>query len=158
MGRFAEDMIAVAGEIQYGLGQQRAGSLREYIDIPEMVPLRIEAERAKQLVRGVITYSIQLVTVGDSNKPEREKAKALAEYLEGVLPVVLEGPGPTLNLTPTRVDTILANIRAQKKYLDAIGAAQPVVDEVAIASGEIFDNLKAAMDAAILAVRNRIEA
>ena len=157
MGRFAEDMITVAGEIQYSLGQQKAVYLRDYMDAPELVPLQIQAERAKLLVRGVISYSIQLVTVGDSRKPDAEKAAALAGYLEDVLPAVIGGPGSTLDLTRAQVDTILANVRTQKKYLDAIGAAQPVVDEVAIASGDIFDDLKTAMDAAIDAVYRRIK-
>jgi len=157
MGRFAEDMIAVAGEIQYSLGQTKAVYIRDYMDTPELVPLRIEAERAKRLVRGVIAYSIQLVTVGDSQKPDVEKAKALAGYLEEVLPAVTEADGPTIKLTPAEIDTILADIRAQKKYLDAIAAAQPIVDETAIVSGDIFDDLNAAMDAAVVAVRRRIE-
>ena len=157
MGRFAEDMIAVAGEIQYSLGQQEPVYLRDYRDTPELLFMEQGAERAKQLIRGVIAYSIQLVTVGDSRKPEHEKAQALAGYLEEVLPPVLDASGPTLAITHAEVDTILANIRSQSKYLDAIGAAQPVIDEIAIASGEIFDELKLRMDAAVDAVRHRIE-
>jgi hypothetical protein len=156
MGRFAEDMIAVAGEIQYSLGQNQAIYIRDYIDTPEMVPLRIQTERAKGLVRGVISYSIQLVTVGDSRKPGPEQALALAGYLEDALQGVIGGPEPPLDLTRTELDTILADIRGQKKFLDAISAAQPVVDEVAIASGKIFDDTKSAMDTAVVAVRRRI--
>ena len=157
MGRFAEDMIAVAGEIQYSLGQHRAVYIRDYIDTPEMVPLRQKADRARRLVRGVISYSIQLVTVGDSRKPDAEKAVALAGYLEEVMPAVMDAEKPVIALTPAQIDTILADVRAQKKYLDAIGAAQPIVDEVAIGSGDVFDELNAAMRNAVDAVRRRIE-
>lgn len=157
MGRFAEDMIAMAGEIQYGIGQLQPVYLRDYMDTPELQSLESKAEPAQQLVREVIGYSIQLVTVGDSRKPDAEKAVALAGYLEDVLPAVISGSGPTLALTHAEVDTILADIRAQTNYLDAIAAAQPVVDEVAIVSGEIFDELKSAMDLAVGAVRHRIE-
>lgn len=157
MGRFAEDMIAVAGEIQYSLGQQQAIYLRDYNDAPELLPVRKEAERARRLVRGVIAYSIQLVTLGDSRKPEVDKAAALADYLEGVVPVQMEGQERALGLTRAQVDTILADVRTQEQYLDAIAAAQPLVDEVAIASGQIFDDLKAAMDVAINSTRRRIE-
>ena len=157
MGRFAEDMIAVAGEIQYSLGQRQAVYIRDYVDTPELVPLQIQAQRAKNLVRGVINYSIQLVTVGDSRKPGPEQAQALAGYLENALKGVIGGPEPALDLTRAEVDTILADIRAQKKFLDAISAAQPVVDEIAIVSGNIFDDTKTAMDNAVAAVRQRIK-
>jgi hypothetical protein len=157
MGRFAEDMIAVAGEIQYSLGQHQAVYLRDYMDTPEIAPLQYAATRAKSLVRGVIAYSIQLVTVGDSRKPDSEKADALAGYFEEVLPPVIEGPGPTLGLTRAELDTVLADIRAQQRYLDAIAAAQPVVDEIAIVSGGIFDDLKTAIDRMTDALREQIE-
>lgn len=156
MGIFAEDMIAVAGEIQYSLGQSQSVYIRDYIDTPELVPLQIQTNRAKRLVRGVIYYSIQLVTVGDSQKQGHEQAIALAGYLERVLHGLDLGPGSTLDLTPADVDTIMADIRAQNDFLDAINAAQPVVDEVAIASGQIFDDTKTAMDSAVIAVRRRI--
>lgn len=157
MGRFAEDMIAVAGEIQYSLGQRQAIYIRDYRDTPELAPLEFQTKRAKSLVRGVIHYSIQLVTVGDSRKSGPEQASALAGYLENALQGVIGGPESALDLTPAEVDTILSDIRSQEKFLDAINAAQPVVDEVAIASGKIFDDTKAAMDIAVAAVRNRIE-
>jgi hypothetical protein len=156
MGRFAEDMIAVAGEIQYSLGQRQAIYIRDYVDTPEMNQLRFQTERAKSLVRGVINYSIQLVTVGDSRKPGHEQAQALAGYLENALQGVIGGPEPPLDLTRAQVDTILADVRAQSSFLDAISAAQPVVDEVAIASGIIFDDTKTTMDKAVVAVRHRI--
>lgn len=157
MGGFAEDMIAVAGEIQYSLGQQRAVYLRDYIDAPELASMKLHAERAKRLVRGVINYSIQLVTVGDSQKSEKEKAAALADYLQQVVPVRIEGETQELGPTHVQVDTVLANVRAQKKFLDAIAAAQPLVDEVSIASGEIFDDLKSSMNLVVDVTRRRIE-
>lgn len=157
MGRVAEDMIAVAGEIQYSLGQKRPVYLLGYQDTPELASLEYETERARMLVRGVIDYTIQVTTVGDSPLSGSEKASALADYLEDLLPAVIEEPGPTLNLTHAQVDTILANIRVQTNFLEALGAAQPVVDEVSIASRGIFDDTKDAMDAVVAALRQRIE-
>ena len=157
MGRVAEDLIAVAGEVQYNLGQKRPVYIRGYRDTPQLASLENETERARMLVRGVIDYTIQLVTLGDSRQSEPEKASALADYLESVLPPVIDGPDPTLNLTHSQVDSILADIRAQTKFLDALSAAQPVVDEVSIASREIFDDTKTAMDEVIKALRQRIE-
>jgi len=129
MGRFAEDMITVAGEIQYSLGQRQAVYLRDYSDTPELVPFQYQTERARRLVLGVIEYSIQLVTVGDSRKPDHEKAVALAGYLEEVLPAVVNGEDTTLDLTRVRVDTILTDIRAQERFLDALSAVRSRIEE-----------------------------
>jgi len=90
MGRVAQDMIAVTGEIQYSLGQKRPVYLRDYRDTPQLASLEYEAERARMLLRGVIDYTIRLVTIGDSNRPEPEKASALADYLQDLLPAVIE--------------------------------------------------------------------
>ena len=157
MGGVAEDMIAVAGEIQYNLGQRRPVYLRGYHDTPQLVSLEYEAKRARMLVRGVIDYTIRLVTIGDSHRPESEKSSALADYLEDLLPAAIEETDLTLSLTRAQVDTIVANVRAQTTLLDALGAAQPVVDEVSITSRGIFDDAKTAMDAAVTALRQRIE-
>ena len=157
MGRVAEDMIAVTGEIQYSLGQKRPVYIRGYQETPQLASLEYETERARMLVRGVIDYTTRLVTIGDSHRPESEKASALADYLQDLLPTVIEEPDRTLDLTRAQVDTILANVRAQTTFLGALDAAQPVVDEVSIASRAIFDDTKAAMDAAVTALRQRIE-
>ncbi len=157
IGDVAEDMITVTGEIQYSLGQKRPVYLRGYHDTPQLASLEDETDRARMLVRGVIDYTIRLATIGDSHRPESEKATAMADFLQDLLPAVIEGPDPTLDLTPAQVDTILADVRAQTTFVDALGAAQPVVDEVAIASREIFDDTDAAMDAAVTALRQRIE-
>jgi hypothetical protein len=157
MGGVAEDMIAVAGEIQYNLGQRRPVYLRGYHDTPQLVSLEYEAKRARMLVRGVIDYTIRLVTIGDSHRPESEKSSALADYLEDLLPAAIEETDLTLSLTRAQVDTVVANVRAQTTLLDALGAAQPVVDEVSITSRGIFDDTKTAMDAAVTALRQRIE-
>jgi hypothetical protein len=157
MGGVAEDMIAVAGEIQYNLGQRRPVYLRGYHDTPQLVSLEYEAKRARMLVRGVIDYTIRLVTIGDSHRPESEKSSALADYLEDLLPAAIEETDLTLSLTRAQVDTVVANVRAQTTLLDALGAAQPVVDEVSITSRGIFDDTRTAMDAAVTALRQRIE-
>jgi hypothetical protein len=157
MGGFAEDMIALAGEIQYNLGQAQPVYLRDSFDTAEIDTLMVGAARAKVLVRGVIAYSIQLVSVGDSRRSDTEKAAALAEYLAEVLPAVVETSPRVLEMSRAEVDTLLANVRAQTTFLGAIEAAQPLVDEIALASERIFDMTKRDMDAALGAVRRRIE-
>jgi hypothetical protein len=71
---------------------------------------------------------------------------------------VLVKPEPELNLTTERLDAIVDDVRAQTNLLDALNAAQPIVDEIAFAAGELFDETKDALDKAVEAARARIEA
>jgi len=154
---FAEDMIAVAGDIQYNLGQTHVIYLREYRDLPEVHHLDAMAQKAGGLIRGVIAYSIQIVTLSNSNKSDPEKAKGLADYLDGLVRPMLTAPRPPLKFTEADLDTLVANIGSQKNLLNAIGAAQPFIDEVSRASGEFFDQTKTALDDMIAAVQAGVD-
>ena len=48
MGRVAEDMIAITGEIQYNLGQHRPVYMRGYRDTPQLDSLEYETGRARR--------------------------------------------------------------------------------------------------------------
>jgi hypothetical protein len=154
---FAEDMIAIAGDIQYGLGQVHVVYLRGYTETPEMEHLDLMALKVRRVIRGTIAYAIEVVTLAESKQPEKTKAAGLAEYLDGLLRPVLSQPRPPLNITISELDTIIDDVARQKKFLDALGAAQPIIDEVARVSGEVFEDTKNALDATILSVQDRID-
>jgi len=44
------------------------------------------------------------------------------------------------------MDTIIDSVRTKKKLLDALGADQPLMDEVAISTGSLSDKLKEYFD------------
>jgi len=154
---FAEDMIAIAGDIQYGLGQNNVVYLRGYEDLPEARRVRTMGLKARRLIRETIAYAIEVVTLAESSQKDEEKSKALADYLDGLLRPVLSKPVPPLNITVAELDTIVADVAQQKKFLDALAAAQPVIDEVARVSGELFDDTKNALDELMVAVQERID-
>lgn len=154
---FAEDMIAIAGDIQYGLGQAHIIYLRDYTDVPEVAHLDVMALRARHLIRETIAYAIEVVTLAESNMPDPEKSKALADYLDGLLRPVLASPRPPLKITVEELDAIVAEVASQEKFLDALGAAQPIIDETSRMAGELFEDTKNALDAMILAVQDQID-
>lgn len=154
---FAEDMIAVAGDVQFGLGQTHIIYLRDYRHLPEVEHLDEMAAKARRLIRGTIAYAIQVVTLAESHRTGPEQAHALAEYIDALLRPVLTAPRPPLNMTVAQLDTLVDEIRGRKELLDALDAAQPIIDEIARASGEFFDETKSALDAMIAAVQDRID-
>jgi hypothetical protein len=154
---FAEDMIAIAGDIQYGLGQTHIIYTREYSDTPEAEQLQVMANKVRSLIRGIIAYAIEVVTLAESKNSGPEKAVALSQYLDGLLRPALAKPEPQLNISIAQLDTIINDVKSQKNLLDALGAAQPIIDEVARVSGELFGNTKTTLDATILAIQDRID-
>ncbi len=52
-----------------------------------------------------------------------------------------------LHITPAEMDTIIVKIREQQKPIGGLREAQPLIDEVARLSDEIFDEVGAAIDA-----------
>jgi hypothetical protein len=156
---FAEDMIAVAGDIQYGLGQQQIVYLNEYFeDTPETEDVIVIAAKLRRIIRGAIAYAIQIVTLADSRLSGPERAQALADYLDGLLRPVLEAPGPELLMSVAELDTVIADVRSRSDLLGALEAAQPIIDEVARASGDLFDEAKSTMDSYVWTIRERVEA
>ncbi len=145
---FANSMIAVAGDIQYSLFQHRLVTVRKLAKGPEVEKFALYIDKLRRVIRGIIAYSIEIVTVSESNMSAKEKAGALADYLESLKQPLLEKPIPEWHFTTGQLDTIVINVRSQKKFLDALGAAQPLIDEVARVTGELTEASKTQLDAA----------
>ncbi len=154
---FAENMITLAADVQYGLAQKRPIYIREYLDIPEANTLRIYGNKIKKLVTGAIAYSIEVVTLSESPMSGKKKCEALADYLDELLSPVFEAPRPELRLTRADFDTMITDVRAQSGLLGALGAAQPLISEVARASGELTDQTKDVLDNFIMASQAKMD-
>lgn len=155
---FAESMIAVAGDIQYSLEKEEIIYTRDLIVGPEVDHVRIMEDKVRAILRGAIAYSLEIVTLAQSNLSGSERAEFLADYLDGVLRPVLREPRPELNLTIAELDTILDDVRAQDELFEALNAAQPVITEVARAAGEIIEGTKDAVDKAGSVIEQKIVA
>jgi len=154
---FAEDMIALAGDVQYELGRHQPVYLQGYTDVPEGREMEILSYKIRAVMRGIIGYSIQVVTLGESELSGPERCVALADYLDGLLRPVLSRPAPDLILTTADLDTILVNIKQRQDILGGLMAAQPVVDEIARVSGELFDQTAIAMEKTRHAIQTRVD-
>lgn len=154
---FAENMIALAGDIQYGLAQQEVIYLRNYSDIPEVDNLNVYLDKMRAVMRGSIAYSIEVVTLSNSRLSGSEQSIALADYLDGLLRPVLEAPVPPLHISIAQLDTILENARAQDHLLSALGSTQPIINEIARTTSEIIDDANLAVDEATDAIQAALD-
>jgi hypothetical protein len=154
---FAENMIAMAGDIQYGLAQEKVVYLRNYIDIPETRALEVYLNKIRAVLRGSIAYSIEIVTLSSSTLTGPEQCEALADYLDELLRPAITAPVPPLHFTIGEFDTMLQNTREQKKLLDALSMTQPIVNEIARIISEILDDANLAVDAAYYSIGEALD-
>lgn len=153
---YAENIIQITGDIEYGLSQTQVIYLRDYINGPKVELLQDYGAKAKKVIRNIISYSVEVVTLGHSNIDENKKAQKLAEYLELLLRPILEGPESKLDFTDAELDTVLKNIRNQKKFLAALGVTQPLIDNIAATLGRFLDEGKEVLNDAIGEIHDNI--
>ena len=143
---FAESTINLVADINYGIDANRAAYLRPYVNGESVQEYRAHWDYFRPILRGIGVYSLALVTLQRSNLSEKQRCEQMADFMERLFaPALLTGRG-RLALSSERLTQILADIRQQEKFLDALGAAQPIVDEVARFSGEYLDIIKASQD------------
>jgi len=143
---FAENTISLASDVEYGLTEtSRAVYLREFWNDPEVVAHRLEWEKVRVLLKGVVAYSVELTTLGSSTLKGPERAEALADFLQPLARPVI-GRSGKFHLSTAEIDSLIADIRTQKSLITALSSAQPIVDEVARVADEIFDEVSASLD------------
>ena len=154
---FAENMIEMAADIQYGLAQEEVIYLRKYMNMPDKGNLNIYLEKIRTVMRGSIAYSIEVVTLSSSTLTQSEQCIALAAYLDDLLRPVLEAPAPPLHFSVADLDTILMETRQQTGLLDALGKTQPIVNEIARSMSEILDDANLAVNDANKTINEAID-
>jgi len=117
--------------------------LKSYTVIPEFQKLAVLAPPILQALRGIVYYSNQIVAINNASLPEKSKCRMLAGYLEEAMEKALQKKkADSLQLDITRAQSILANIRNSETYLDALAAAEPIVNSVVSALMERIDQVQ----------------
>jgi len=155
---FAENAVSIVSEVEYGLSQARAIHTREFIDGPAVKEYEAQWKRLGGVLRGIVAYSIHVVTVSESNLSDKERAGALANYLEAIVEPIKANRSGYFEITEKELRTSLGRIREQENYFAAMNAAQPIIDEVARVARLLIEDLKIAQGKARMEVAGRIEA
>ena len=153
---FAENAVSVAADIEYGLVRTRTVYDRPYVDGPAVAHYTAQWGGVRAMLRGIVAYAVEVVTISESNMNEREQAQALARYVNSLGRPIVEARAHDLHFTPQAFDSIVIRIGEQKKYLQALNAAQPIVDEVARVAADTLEALKGSLEQAREEVSNRI--
>jgi hypothetical protein len=158
VGPFAENTIAMIGEVQRATKPVVWTYLRKYDDLASVQQIHQAARPAWTLMRGVALYSTQLVSIHESNLPDDRRSQELAAFLEeAVRERIKVNAGARLFLSQGALDTAVANVRASTNFMHALGAAQPVVSAALAYGNSLFDTLDVEIDQAVADIDARIE-
>lgn len=155
---FAEYTISLAADLEYGFADAyEVNYLTEYLDEPTVTEYAREWLAIQELVTAVVAYSLEVTTLSSSLLKEPEQTAALASFLDGLTRPVEVRARHKLELSESKLDSIIADVGTQKKLLDAAAAAQPIVNEIVRVSDRIIDDIRRAQDVAAADVEARIE-
>lgn len=153
---FAENAVSIVGEIEYGLSKGRAIHIRSFIDGPNVQEYEKTWQKLSMFLKGIVAYSIKVVTISISDLDENKKANMLADYLEKLAVNIFDEPDVGFEMTQTQYNNSIENIRKAETYIDAMNGAQPIVDEVSRVANKIIGELKVAQENARTEVADRI--
>ena len=156
MQPFAENTVTAIGEMRKIETQPVWIRLRPYFSDPAILETRGVAKPLLDLVRGVNAYSLQIVSLNESRISDPTKSRELAKFLRGASQQALlnEADEAEIKLTMERRDAVLKNIETKERFMDALQAAEPIVNAVLARGLDLSDQV----DAAIMKSVNVIEA
>ncbi len=155
MQPFAENTVTAIGEMRKIESPMIWIRLRPLYNHPALLEARKSAKSLLELVRGVNSYSLQVVSLNESRISDRTKVRELAKYLRGASQQALLAEADTaeIALTPQRREEILKEIDSKENYMDALLAADPIVNSVLARGLDLAD----ALDTSILKAANVLE-
>ena len=155
---FAEYTVNLASDIEFGLTRgPKVHYLMDYRGDPEVLDHGAHWDYVRQLVRGIVAYSVEITTLSGSQLSDVDKNQEFAVFLDRLVrPAIAEYPN-TIRISEAGLDSITTDVRAQTTFLAALGSAQPVIDEIARLSELVFDELQDSLDATADHLLARVE-
>ena len=154
IGFFADHTIALVNDANLGMSKDEAIYTRQYFRSGEAEETRFNnlVKEADALLDGIIQYSIELVTIAETQKTEEGRVNAYADYLDRLDDWVEK----ELDLGDTHYKDLVTSVREQESFQDALIQAQPLINAVSRYGGltmneimEAADDLAIKMDAKI---------
>lgn len=155
VGAFADQTIAMLSNSDLGVAQDRALYVRHYInqDWEETRHFQALVDDAETMLRGIVKYSINLVTIAEVNKTDNTRIQAYVKYLENI-----QGNTESkLDLGQGYYDEILVKAGTEEKFLDALQQAQPLINGVGRYAQLLMDEINDATKALARKIDAQIE-
>jgi len=147
-------------EVEYGLEYDDVVLLVRYVDnerIPSVVEWQESWSELMTALRGVARYSIILIEIAGNQGAEGFQAE-LSENLSRLYADMRAVPSMRSSLETVNLDSILTNVRAEEKFLDAARATLPVVSAIVSGLNNLANKNAKNLDAAVIDMTARIDA
>jgi len=142
MAPFAEHLVKLVGDIQFGLSGERPVYTRQYLDGPEAMAWIDTMDEFKRNLARIIAYSGRVVSLANSRLDGPKRAKALADFVDVVRPLEKGDTKIKFKYKEEEIQQILDNVRQQENLLAALQVAQPLVREAAVFLRTRVDEMK----------------
>ncbi|VAW99974.1 hypothetical protein MNBD_GAMMA22-1063 [hydrothermal vent metagenome] len=154
---FSENVTAMASKLDYGFEQIRALHTKWYFqdNSSELKRLLNLENLVSQEIHFIVNYSSQIVFLSESNLSITEKTTKLSRFINAMYSRYSNSK--TLSISPKKQQEIIARIQKQEKFLPALRAAQPFIDELARYANRLLDQLKKAETNLAVYQNNKIE-
>ena len=158
MQPFAENTVTSIGEMRRIEAPPVWIRLRPYFSDPSVLEARKTAKPLLDLVRNVNAYSLQVVSLNDSRLPERNKCRELAKFLHGASQQAMmkEADTAEVALTKDRLEGIMKDIESKEKFIEALQAAEPIVNAVTARGLQLSDDVDAAITRGVASIESKV--
>jgi len=140
MGPFGENTTTMVNDIQLSLLGKKPLYLKPYLPEHDVVEFRTRWLDLQKVLRGIVLYSTQVVSLSRSSLKGPGRAAMLAQYVEALTTPLID-KNTDAPLTRADLDAALGSVRSKETLLAALGAAQPMVDAVQSYSLVSFEKL-----------------
>jgi hypothetical protein len=132
--------------------------LKKYESLPAILEARRMYGPARELMRGIAIYSTQIVSIYESPLPDSRRSQELSRYLDETIRARLkDNPRSDAFLTQAELDKAVQGARSAGSFMEALGAAQPVVSAALAYGNQIYDDMDQAIGKADNELQSRIE-
>ena len=156
IGYFTDATVSMMRDANFGFSRGVALYTKEYLNMdgPEEKAFYGHVANSDHVLKAIVSYSLRLVTIAESNKSTSEQIKEYADYLNQIDVEILQA----LGLEPEHFNKVIKNIRKQNDILGALRAAQPIVNALGRYMEETLDKVTETSIALTVLVDKRIDA
>jgi hypothetical protein len=155
MGIFADQTISMLSDADFGFTRKQTLYTREFFDFNEKEEMEIRKLRheADALFIRIIKYSLDLVLIAETKKTAADRVAAYSERVANMNNQVVEKIG----VEPDRYDDIQKEVAKAEDFLDALRAAQPIINAAGRYMHQILDRTDKAIDVVVNKIDEKIE-
>lgn len=155
IGFFADETITILSQSDFAFTRNETVYTREFFnpDGVEEQQLQALVNQVEVLFQKILDYSLGLVVIYQTKRTDAERVEAYTDSLETADDRFLEA----IKLPRDTFEELIVEIRNQKKFIDALQAAQPILNGVGWYMNTVLNDMVEATDKLALRVEKQID-